>query len=112
MLAVYNLTMSNLIQWMVDPSGSTYWSKIRAQYGVTGSGGAAAPTVNGVTTPTLAGFVPGLVNSASDNGTSVGLTIPEGLSNLTIGQLQATNNPYGLQYLAWAQDVGTLWGMS
>lgn len=60
----------------------------------------------------MTGFVTGLVNASSDEGSSVSLTVPKQFENLTIGQLQLTTTVWGRTYLGWAQDYGTNWGLS
>jgi hypothetical protein len=60
----------------------------------------------------LNGFISGIVSGSSDEGTSVSLHVPRWADNLTAGQLQLTNTPWGRVYLGFAQDAGTAWGMS
>lgn len=60
----------------------------------------------------VSGFVTGIVNSSSDNGSSVGLVVPEQANNLTLSQLALTTTPFGRYYLGLAQDFGTHWGIS
>lgn len=110
-LAVYNLAASFLVNFAQDPTPlptgyptlpSTnpqspaplpYWTGLRAQWRIND-------------------FTAGVVNSSSDEGTSVSLTVPEAFQNLTIGDLQRLKDVYGRTYLAIAQDAGTLWGLS
>lgn len=105
-LMVYNLGGAYLAQFAQDPSplpdppfivvdGVSYgfWSYLRKSTG-------------------LNGFVSGLVTASSDEGTSVSLAQPKWADNLTMGQLQLTNTPWGRTYLGWAQDAGAAWGMS
>lgn len=105
-LMVYNLGGAYLAQFAQDPSplpeppfiivdGVKYgfWSYLRKSTG-------------------LNGFVSGVVTASSDEGTSVSLAQPRWADNLTMGQLQLTNTPWGRAYLGWAQDAGTAWGMS
>lgn len=54
----------------------------------------------------------GTVNSSSDEGTSVSLTVPKQAENLTLSQLQMQTTPYGRAYLGIAQSIGTNWGIS
>lgn len=93
MLAVYNLAGDNLVNWAMDTPPSTYWADLRKSFGILN-------------------FTGGVVSSAGDESTNVSLEIVEGLKNLTIGQLQNLKTPYGRQYLGWAQEVGTSWGIS
>lgn len=105
-LMVYNLGGHYLAQFAQDPfplpdppfivvDGVPYgfWSYLRKSTG-------------------LNGFVSGVVTASSDEGTSVSLSVPKWSDNLTMGQLQLTNTPWGRTYLGWAQDAGTAWGMS
>jgi len=92
-LAVYNLAGDNLINYAQDTPPSTYFADLRKSYGVNN-------------------FVGGVVNSASDEGTSSSYDVIDNLKNLTIGQLQNLKTPYGRQYLAFASQVGTNWGLS
>jgi hypothetical protein len=103
---VYNLGGHYLAQFAQDPSplpdppfiivdGVSYgfWSYLRKTTG-------------------LNGFITGIVQASSDEGTSVSLVAPRWAENLTAGQLQLTNTPWGRTYLGWAQDAGTGWGIS
>lgn len=57
--------------------------------------------------------VSGVVTSSSDQATSVTNTNPEGLSNLTIQDLDFMKTLWGREYLAFMQDFGpTVWGLS
>lgn len=61
----------------------------------------------------IAGFVPGVVTSTSDQGTSVGLLVPDAFKGLTIMDLQLLRTPYGRAYLSLAQDAGpNCWGLT
>jgi hypothetical protein len=106
MLMVYNLGGAYLAQFAQDPiplpdppfisvDGVDYgfWSYLRKTNG-------------------LNGFTSGIVTGSSDEGTSVTLAQPKWADNLTMGQLQLTNTPWGRLYLGWAQDAGTGWGLS
>jgi len=101
--AVYNLAADILINWAIDPVDEPpynigppplqYFAWLRARYGVNQ-------------------FVAGVVNSSSDEGTSQSLTVPKAFEGLSISQLSNLKTPYGREYLALAQDVGTMWGMA
>jgi hypothetical protein len=93
MLAVYNLGASNLLNWFPDTPPSTFFADARKGYGINS-------------------FVAGVVTASSDEGTSNSLTTPEWASNLTIANLQQLKDPFGRQYLAFAADYGSLWGIS
>lgn len=102
-LAVYNLAGDRLINYAPDLDGSPvipgsnpplkYFAYSRKQY-------------------QLNSFVSGVVQSTSDESTSVSLVVPKALELLTIGDLQNLKTPWGRQYLAIAQDTGTDWGIS
>jgi hypothetical protein len=93
-VAVYNLAGSNLINWAIDVPGSTYFKDLRAQWKIDS-------------------FVPGVVQSASDEGTSSSLQIPEFFNNLTLADLQLLKDPWGRAYMAIAQNYGpTVWGLN
>ena len=105
-LMIYNLAGHYLAQFAQDPNplpnppyiivdGVSYgfWSYLRKTSG-------------------LSGFISGVVQASSDEGTSVSLVAPKWADNLTAGQLQLTNTPWGRAYLGWAQNAGTAWGLS
>lgn len=103
-LAVYNLGGSNLINFAQDLPG--------------------APTIPGSTPPqpffaaartqwNIYGFVAGVVNATSDEGTSMSLTVPESMAKFSLSDLQQLKDPYGRTYLAIAQKYGpSAWGLS
>lgn len=100
-LAVYNLACSQLISWQQDnpdatpppTNAPTYWFDLRKGWGINS-------------------FVPGIVSSSSDEGTSTSWEVQDQLKSLTIQNLQNMKDPYGRTYLGFAQTVGTLWGLS
>jgi hypothetical protein len=92
-LAVYNLAGDNLINFAPDQPGRTYFAELRKSMGISA-------------------FAAGVVTSASDSGTSDSLAVSDALHNLTLGQLQNLKTPYGRQYLALAQNAGTMWGLA
>ena len=101
--AVYCLAADYLINWEQDsptapivdagPPPLQYWASLRKQYG-------------------CLNFVPGVVSSTSDQGTSTSLEVPDAFKNFTIANLQNLKTPYGRAYLGIAQSWGTLWGLS
>ena len=91
--AVYNLGTDLLINYAQDVPPSTYFADARLAFKINS-------------------FVPGVVNSASDNGTSTGLMVPDFFKDLTLSDLQHMKTPWGRAYLAIAQKTGTLWGVS
>ena len=99
-LATYNLAADTLIAITPDPpdapiyqNGQPYWEWLRNKYNV------------------LA-FIPGIVQSTSDEGTSVSYELPDAYKGYTIGDIQNTKTSYGRAYLAYASSWGTLWGLT
>lgn len=60
----------------------------------------------------MLGFTTGVVQASSDEGTSVSLTVPKSLENLTLSQLSLLSTPWGRTYLGYAQDWNGPWGRS
>lgn len=61
----------------------------------------------------ITSFTPGVVSSASDAGTSVGLQTFDFFRGLTLMDLQLLKTSYGRAYLAIAQQYGpTAWGVT
>lgn len=60
----------------------------------------------------LNSFVPGVVNSAGDQGTSVGLVTPQWATNIDIAALDYSRTPWGRIYLSLAMRWGSLWGLT
>jgi hypothetical protein len=81
-----------LINYGEDVTPSTVFADIRTAYKINS-------------------FVPGMVSSTSDNGTSTSLITPDFFQNLTLSDLQLMKTPYGRAYLAIAQKAGNLWGI-
>lgn len=54
----------------------------------------------------------GIIQSAADQGTSDSLAVPDALKQLTIGDLQFTQSPWGRAFLAFQQDFGGLFGLT
>lgn len=92
-LAVYNLAGDNLINFAQDVPPSTFFADARKNF-------------------LIYSFVAGVITSSADQSTSQSLGVPESLKNLTLGNLQNLKTPWGRAYLAFAQDMGTLWGLS
>ena len=93
---VYNLAMANLVAFAQDVLPGTtppYFATLRTALG-------------------LDAFVPGLVQSASDQGTANSLMIPDFFKNITLADLQYLKTPWGRAYLALAQSFGTVWGLN
>jgi hypothetical protein len=100
MLMVYNLGGSNLINFAQDgpdapifKNGQPFFEYYRTKFNILGE-------------------VTGVINSASDQGTSSGLTIPAALQNLTLADLQYLKDSWGRTYLQFAQRQGSQWGVS
>jgi len=93
--AVYNYGTDYLLNWAPDQSGQTYFADVRSKNNLN-----------------LTGFAAGVIESASDEGTSESLHVPESFDNLMIGDLQLLKTPYGRAYLAIAQKFGPLWGLT
>jgi hypothetical protein len=91
--AVYNLATSNLIELAQDQTGQTFFSALRTKFNILN-------------------FVPGLISSTADENTSESLLNPEFMKKLTIADLQYLKTPYGRAYLAIAQRIGSVWGMT
>lgn len=93
-LATYNLAGSNIIHFAQDQPGRTYFRDLRTQYRIDS-------------------FTPGIVSSTSDGGTSTSLLNPDFMKGLTLANLQQLKDPWGRQYLMFAQSYGpTIWGIS
>ena len=92
-MAVYNLGGSNLVNYAQDQPGRTFFDDLRKSLGINK-------------------FQAGVVSSTSDTGTSVALLNPDFMREITLANLQQIKDPWGRQYLQFAQDYGTLWGLS
>lgn len=92
-LAVYNLGADNVINYAMDQPNQTYFFDLRKSYGINL-------------------FVPGVTASSGDSSTSQSRVTPEFMKNLTMGDLQNLKTPFGRAYLNFAQQAGTLWGVS
>jgi hypothetical protein len=91
--AVYNLAGDILINFGQDVTPSTVFADIRTAYKINS-------------------FVPGIVSSTSDNGTSTSLATPDFFKDLTLSDLHLMKTPYGRAYLSIAQKAGYLWGIT
>ncbi|OYV61588.1 MAG: hypothetical protein B7Z69_00555 [Actinobacteria bacterium 21-73-9] len=91
--AVYNLAGDVLLNIAQDQADRGFFSEYRDRLG-------------------LNDFVPGMIGSASDTGTSQALANPDWVRTLTLGNLQNLKTPYGRAYLAIAQNYGTWFAMS
>lgn len=99
--AVYNLggdTLVNIVQDPVDApiyrDGLQYWAWLRKSF----------------STYT---FIGGVIQSASDEGTSESMVVSDSLKQLTLLNLQQLRSPWGRAYLAIAQSYGpSVWGIT
>ena len=93
-LAVYNYAGDRLINFALDQPGECFFVDLRKAYGLT----------------TL---ISGLVQAASDNGTSQSFLNPEWAKEMTLTNLEMTRTPYGRTYLGFAQEYGRSgWGLT
>lgn len=92
-LAIYNLAADALINYAQDQPGRSFFSDLRKSLGISI-------------------FVPGVTGSSSDGGTSNSRVTPDFMEGLTMMDLQNMKTPYGRQYLAIAQQYGSIWGLS
>jgi hypothetical protein len=97
--AVYNLAGDFLVRYTPDdtaltPPNDTYFQTLR-------------------TNMNLNAFVPGIIQSSSDQGTSQSFAIPDFIKSMTMGDLQLMQTPWGRNYLNLAQAAGpTIWGLT
>ena len=89
--AVYNLGMSNLVEFAPDQTGRTTFKDLRKNYNING-------------------FIPGVVQSSGDEGTNTSMLVPDFMKNLTMADLQYIKTPWGRTYMGIAQRIGPLWG--
>jgi hypothetical protein len=92
--AVYNLAADRLINFGVDVPGQTLLADARKKFD-------------------LVALNVGIVNSASDQGTSGSYVIPQQMQTFTMSDLQLMKTPFGRAYISIAQAYGpTLFGIS
>ena len=60
----------------------------------------------------IGGFRAGVISASNDESTGESILNPEFMKTLTLGNLQNLKTPWGRQYLAFAQDLGSVWGIS
>ena len=93
-LCVYNLAASNLVNFAIDQEGQDYFSSLRKQFGVLD-------------------LIIGEVQSASDQGTSSSLLVPDFVKKMSLSDMQLAKDPWGRQYLIYAQKYGPgIWGLT
>jgi len=88
-LAVYNCATHILFAITPDQDGQTYFVDARSSSGFN-----------------LINPSAGLVQAASDDGTSSSYKVPDWVSGLTIGQLGFYKTPWGREYLSFIQSYG------
>lgn len=92
-LAVYNLAAAILVDIVQDTPPSTFWSDLRNRFNVTM-------------------FSFGIINSASDQGTSKGAIVPNFVQMMGPLDLWMYQTPWGRQYMMIAGAWGNVWGIS
>lgn len=100
-LAVYNLGGSNVINYAQDLPGAPifknklkFFAFVRQQWNVLG-------------------FVSGVIQSSGDEGTNESLVVQDAAKDFTLANLQQLKDPWGRQYLAFAQSYGpSEWGLT
>jgi hypothetical protein len=100
-LAVYNLGGSNLLAYAQDAADAPifedklpYWQFLRKKFNTFG-------------------FVSGVIQSTGDESTNSSLVVQDAAKNFTLANLQQLKDPWGRQYLAFAQSYGpSTWGIS
>jgi hypothetical protein len=104
-LAVYNLGGSNLINYAQDEPDAAI---------IPGSGEPGLPFFAFTRQKwNVNGFVSGVIQSAADESTSESMVVQEAAKNFTLANLQQLKDPYGRQYLAFAQSYGqSTWGLT
>jgi hypothetical protein len=103
-IAVYNFAGDRLITYGQDPADAPY---------VEGTDPPQKFFAYSRSTWKIFGFVSGVVQSTSDDGTSVSMVVPEAFKNFTLADLQSLKTPWGREYMAIAQSYGpSIWGLS
>lgn len=93
-LAVYNLATDRLINYAPDQPGQNFFATARANYH-------------------LLDMNVGVIQGASDQGTSGSYLNLEAMKTFTLGDLQTLKTPFGRRYMEIAMNYGpSLWGMS
>lgn len=92
-LAVYNCGGHILLAITPDQTGQTYFAGQRAAFD-------------------MLGVSNGMIAASSDQGTSNTFATPEGFKNLTVRDLDFMRTPWGRWYLGYAQDYGSIVGLT
>ena len=103
---VYNLAGHLLVAWTPDVTTAPPFPY------VTVDGVGVGYFQNLRTQNNMNGFTTGIVQATSDEGTSVSMSVPKALENLTLSQLQLTTTPWGRTYLGYAMDWNGPWGIT
>jgi len=102
---VYNVAANNLLYWARDPASAPYYKNSPDQ-------GELKFFAYWRDKWNLLGPISGVVSGANDQGSGSTLEVPDALKNLTLEDLLLYKTPYGRAYLAYAQQQGSLWGVS
>lgn len=103
-IAVYNFAGDRLINYAQDPADAPY---------VEGTDPPMKFFAYSRKTWNIYGFVSGIVQSTSDESTSVSMVVPKQFENFTLADLQSLKTPWGREYLAIAQQYGpSVWGLT
>lgn len=92
-LAVYNFGADRVINYAPDVNGQKFFVPLRKKLDINL-------------------FVPGVIASTSSESTAQSQLNPDFMKRFTLRDLQNLKTPFGREYLAIAQDVGSLWGIS
>jgi hypothetical protein len=93
-LAVYNLAADRLLNYAPDQPGQNFFAKAREKYH-------------------LLDTSVGVIQGASDQGTSGSYLNLEAMRNFTLGDLQTLKTPFGRRYMDIAMAYGpSIWGLS
>lgn len=91
--AVYNLAGHYLIEFASDQVGSTYFKDARTSFDING-------------------FLPGVIQSSGDQGTSEAMLVPDFFKEFQMSDLDVMRTPWGRFYLGIAQKLAYSWGIS
>lgn len=92
-LAIYNLGADRVINFAPDQQDQTYFADLRDKLGIDD-------------------FIPGVIASSNNISTGQSMLNPEFMKTLSLMDLQNLKTPFGRNYLSFAQQVGTIWGVS
>jgi hypothetical protein len=97
-LAVYNLATDRLIHFqqdnpiLPDPQNK-FWTNLRKDFSINA-------------------FIAGVIRESHDESTGQSIEVPDSLKNLSLLDLQTLQTSFGRAYMAYAQQIGSLWGLS